>query len=401
MPRWVVLFGVMASLGAPVAAGAASRFGWSGGLGASASYLEVRASDQATASIEDVQSQESVSNSVTFDNAYLHIGTTYDVTAVQLQQNAELDYYSHNLSVDADVNRLLRHYMENSHLTITATARASPSLPPLQSVPVADAPTPTTPPPDPEAGTPVATPDLAREDLLTLPDQRTGYTMVYGAAYSEELDPFRHYSLSGLVTDNRYRSSLVGNTVDLAVDGTYGVYQANGEIGVRASHGRLLKGGFGGQVYGLSVFRAGGTRRLTWRVEPGITYARDLNQYSGSFRSEMTATAPDVQLSAGYGTELALNVVERQAVVRSHTAYLGLSNTRSYRFPRLAAVSGSVAGKVRRAELTLNQEIRFRATLSSVISYARSGLWWEETGTGSHQKRTSDVITFNIQWSFL
>ena len=153
------------------------------------------------------------------------------------------------------------------------------------------------------------------------------------------------------------------------------------------------------------MFRSTRTRRLTWEIEPGLNYVRDpnhgLRQYRGTFGASLQAGLPRLMLESAYRTEMELNTIGRTETVRTHSVLFSLSSARNYRIYRIASLGGSISTNTRRAELTLSQTIRITHTLDARLSYARSGLWWEDASSGAHRRRTSDMIAFNLQWSFL
>ena len=132
MRRWLLVLGILAGLGSATVAEAASHFDWEGNVSLGGAYVSLQTTDPGSISLEDLRGQETLGNTLTFDNAFLHLSTYYAVTAVQLKKNTQLNYLDHSATVDMDVSRWLQRHTDG-RLTITASVRVSPSLPPLQT----------------------------------------------------------------------------------------------------------------------------------------------------------------------------------------------------------------------------------------------------------------------------
>lgn len=359
--------------------------------------FDVETTDPNSAPIQDVESRQRLNNNLTFDNAYLHMGLLYEIMRVDLQDNRELSYLDHQVGINFNVDRWLRRYTEDGRLTVKATAQISPSLPPIDPdrLPTGDSGR------DQAALTDLSQSEfLVHHDILNIEDDPTGYTIVYGLAYSDELGPYRRYDVGWDVEDNRYDSTLVQDSRVLRLHGRYTLSQLRGESGFGVSHNRQLGEARFNDVYGLSVFRAAESRRWTWHVEPGITYQPDGPRYRGSFNLALDYTMPRATIESAYSVGTNVSIFGQSGLERIHRLFLGVRTNRNYRSPRWMSADLRVEESLRQLEFAAGQRFQFFRSLAVVFQYSHSGIWWDDGVSPERLRWESDRVGVDLQWEF-
>lgn len=385
------------ALGWPAPARAAWRLDWVPTVGTGGTYFDVRTTDPGSTPIEDVENRQQLDNSVAVDNAYLHLGVQYDVTRVALQTNQELNYLDHQVGMNLNVDRWLRRYTQDGRLTLTATARVSPSLPPLdpQRLPTGASGR------DPQAVNDLSpTEYFVHHDVLNIRDDPSGYTVYYGASYSDNLDPFHRYEAGWNVEDNRYDSALVKDSRILHLQSTYAVRLRQGEVGARVSHERQLGGGRFKDLYGVSVFRSEEARRLTWRIEPGVTYRPSTGQARAAVGVSSIYTMRRATLETSYASTWGVSVIGVEAVQRIHEVFLSLHTNHNYRTPRWLSLDARWEEFSRRLEGSIGQRFQIVRSVAVVFQYSNSAVWWDNGTAPDMVSWRAQTIGGDLRWEF-
>lgn len=370
---------------------------WVPTVGTGGTYFDVKTTDPASTPIEDVENRQQLDNSLTLDNAYVHMGLQYEVMRVALQENQDLDYLDHQVGMNFNVDRWLKRYTEDGRLTLTATARVSPSLPPLdpQRLPTGASGR------DPQVLNDLSPSEyFVHHDVLNIRDDPTGYSLLYGASYGDQLDPFSRYEAGWNIEDNRYDSPLVRDSRVLNLQGTYAVRLPQGEAGTRITHERELGSARLKDVYGVSVFRSEEARRLSWRFEPGVTYLPANRVARPSLSVTMAYTMRQATFESAYNTTWSVSVIGTDALQRIHEVYLALHTNHDYRTPRWISLSGRWEDFSRRLEFSAGQRFQIARSFAVVFQYADSAIWWDNGTQPRMVAWRSQTIGGDVRWEF-
>jgi hypothetical protein len=388
---------LLSALAWPAPARANWMVDWVPTVGTGGTYFDVKTTDPGSTPIEDVENRQQLDNSLSLDNAYVHLGVQYEVMRVALQQNQNLNYLDHQVGMNFNVDRWLKRYTEDGRLTLTATARVSPSLPPLdpKSLPTGVSGRDT-------QGQNDLTPSeyFVHHDVLNIRDNPTGYTLLYGANYGDQVDPFNRYNVGWDIEDNRYNSTLVRDSRVLHLQGTYAVRLRQGEVGTRISHLRELGSARLKDLYGLSVFRSAEARRVTWHVEPGITYQPADHLARSSLNVSWAYTMRRATFESAYTSTWSISVIGADPLQRIHTGYLAISTNHNYRSPRWISLGGRWEQLSRRLEVSAGQRFQIRRSLAVVFQYSNSSVWWDNGSSPHLVSWRSQTIGGDLRWEF-
>jgi hypothetical protein len=389
---------LLGALAWPAAARANWMVDWVPTVGTGGTYFDVKTTDPGSTPIEDVENRQQLDNSLTLDNAYVHLGLQYEVMRVALQQNQDLNYLDHQVGMNLNVDRWLRRYTEDGRLTLTATARISPSLPPLdpQRLPTGASGR------DPQVADPqTPTEYFVHHDVLNIRNDPTGYTLLYGANYGDQLDPFTRYNVGWDIEDNRYDSPLVKDSRILHLQGTYALRLREGEAGIRFTQQRAIGAPGLTEVYGVSVFRSDEARRMAWRFEPGVTYQPTSQHARASLDASWSYMMRRATLVSAISSTRSISVIRSESLERTNVVSLNLSSNHDYRTPRWIGVSGRLGEFSRRLEVSAGQRFQVARSLAVVFQYAYSGIWWDDGSTPSHLfSWRSQTIGGDLRWEF-
>jgi hypothetical protein len=371
---------------------------WEPTVGTGGTYFDVKTTDPAATPIEDVENRQQLDNNLTLDNAYVHMGLQYEVMRVALQDNQDLNYLDHQVGMNFNVDRWLKRYTEDGRLTLTATARVSPSLPPLDpsSLPTGASGR------DPQAVNALTPSEyFVHHDVLNIRDDPNGYTLLYGASYGDQLDPFTRYEAGWNIEDNRYNSPLVKDSRILHLQAVYALRQRQGEAGTRVTHERALSATGVNDLYGVSVFRSDEARRLTWRIEPGVTYQPATRQARAAANVSGSYVMRRATVESAYSSTWAVSVIGAESLQRINAVSLALRSNHDYRTPRWISVSGRWEDFSRRIEFSAGQRFQIGRSLAVVFQYADSGIWWQDDAKPPHQLSwRSQTIGGDVRWEF-
>jgi len=404
--KWAAAIACLALTALPTPGGAAGRFDLHLGGAVGASYVRVVDPELADSHLEDVQGQESVATTLVYDNAYMHVGVHYRITAVQLAQNAELNYLDHRVGIRLDADRWMQRLTDGGRLSITANLSINPSLPPLDpNAPTLPNAPDSTPPAD---GTATDTAPEPRSDLLTagnivnIRQDRSGYAFTYGLTYEDDTSPFSSYRVGWRVTDHRYNSDVVGDSATLRVGADYLTRVRIGHVSVGASHGRFVRGGNQDQqTYGLHASLARTGYRLGWRVSPGLSYRTDRDVYGASLDLSAFLRRRILSYQGSYNTDYEVLNIGDIPLARTQRVGLTVQPTRRTRFPRRAAAAAVISRNTRAYTLSAGQAAVLAPNVNASIGYERGLLRWTDSGSGILRHRHSDTVLLALNWQFL
>jgi hypothetical protein len=396
---------LLSTLGLPAFGHAAGHFGLTAGAGLGAAYIRVADLELADPVLEDVQARETLSTNLTFDNAYLHLGVNYRVTAVQLRENPELNYIDQGVGILLDADRWLRRMTGTGHLTITGELAINPSLPPLDAGRPSVPNSPETPPPgDGTTPAPPPTPEdlLTAGNLVNIREDRSGYALIYGLAYDDELSPFSSYRVGWLVRDNRYNSAVIGDSATLAVNGDYLSRLRVGEAGVGVSHSRYVRGGISDrQTYDVHASLAQGTYRSGWRIAPGVSYRTDTHVYGASLNLGAYTRRRVLSYQGYYRTSYDLLDVAGVTLARTQHVGFTVQPTRPTRYPRHAGADVVLSSRSRAYNMSAEQSVLVTDKVRASIGYERGLLRWTDATTDQLHHRHADTVLLSLNWQFL
>lgn len=395
MQRHLFVVIVCTGLAGATAADAGTRVNLESTLTSGAAYVYAEKKDVGSVDLEDLQTHEGLANRLAYDNSLLHVGINYQVLAVQLTHNTELNYLTHWLGLEADVNRWLRRYTGEGNLEMILGAGISPALPPLQNP---QDPAATTQPPDLISQIP-----LVNSDVTSTLDDRSGKSIWYGMRYSDQLGLAEHYYLEWRVRDNRYNSEVVPDSRVLSVSGGYDRELLRGRTGFDLVHRRQLrKTGQRGWIWGASGYLGRDTRRYSWRVAPGAAYQTNTKLWRATLSLRGGIRGRSLALDGWLDSDVDwVDVGTRQEVRRIHRISLQLGPAGPSRFPTSLFARGSRSRDTRRLEAGLRQGFTITQRIGGSIVYQRSNLFVDDATLGVTRERRSDVATLNLYWRFL
>lgn len=369
-------------------------------------YVRVVDRDFPDDPVEGVEAREGLQNVVYFDNAYLHVGLSYSVWAVQIEQNHELDYLDHRLAIHIGADRWLRRLAQSGHLTIIADLTVNPSLPPLESAnPVTPSADPGTLPADTGGDVPVEPPppDLPGADnLLTLRQDRSGYSAHYGLAYENDLTPYSSYRTSAVVTDSRFKSSAVADAATLRVSAEYLTQLRVGQAGVGISHGRFVRGGFSDEkTYGVFASLARSSFRSGWRIAPGVAHRTDRRTYAGTLDLSGFIRNRILTYSGGYKIGYVFLQVGDARLAAAHDFELNIHPTRQGRYPRGLTAGARFSSDTTQYTVGVHQGAELALGVHATIGYQRALARWRTADDPSVHQQHADSVTVALSWQFL
>jgi hypothetical protein len=402
--KWSVAFAfIFLTLAPPAPGRAAGNFSLHSGVGLGASYIRVADLELADPVLEDVQAHETLSTNVSYDNAYLHVGVNYRVSAVELRHNPELNYIEQAVAINLDADRWLRRFTGTGSLTITGQMAINPSLPPIDPR-VTDAPNaPTTTPPGgtPDQGT-TSGDLLTAGNLVNIREDRSGYAFIYGLSYEDDLGPFSSYTVGWLVRDNRYNSDVIGDSATLGVNGDYVTRLRIGDAGVGVSHGRFVRGGGQDrQTYDVHASLARGTFRGGWRVAPGVAYRTDTHAYGAALDLSGFRRRRVLSYQGYYRTNYQLLDIGGVTLTRTQHVGVTVRPTRPTQYPRSVGAESVFSSVSRQYILSADQSVLISPSLRASIGYERGLLRWMDTSTDQWRHRHSDTVLVALNWQFL
>lgn len=384
----------------------AARVDLHSSLNLGAGYVRVVDRDVPGDPLEAVAIREGVRNTVTFDNAYIHVGLGYEVSAVQLRRNSDLNYLDHRLAIDVNPERWLRRVTPTGHLTIIADLTINPSLPPIQSAtPTSPTTDPGTLPADGGAAGP-SEPPLPQlpgvDNLLTVREDRSGYVAHYGLGWEEALTSFSSYRAAAAVTDHRYRNSAVPDVATLQVTAEYLTHLEAGQAGFGVSHQRFVRGGFFNQKsYGLFVSLSRSGRLFGWRVAPGVAYRTDPKRYGATLEMSGFIRRRILTYTGNYGVGYAFLDVGSASLAPVQSVGLSIHPTQEVRFSSRLGAGARFSSNTTEYALALTQRADFTPTLNATVRYERALRRWETAANPSLHQQYADTVWVALIWLFL